>query len=501
MNNKFSLKEHFDNKYMHYVSLTLVVLLTLCIRLLSNNGVNLSLYIFVVFFAFLFVIKRADRMLELLIYYFFFFLYTLILAYGFYNSLVVTLLISLFFSSVFYSIFILDWHLSKVNNNIIINSLLTSLAGVIILIIFEVFRFYFPIFGEYEFFENKFLLQWFSIIGPLGMDFLILFISEMICNLVIHGYKKTYIFVSIVASIIIMFTVYSTIRITNKSEDEYYVKVSLATGPYQGKQTTEYLSIEYDENVACFDSIIDASSSGGAKIVAFCEEAFCIDMERKEEFISYASSKAALYNMNIILACEFDRYNISGQVLSATNELLFIDENGKVINNYLKYKTIPLIEDNIERGEGFFPSVNINIGGKDIKLSYCICYDSDFSTYVTRIDKDVDLFIVPTWDWDGIQNKHYKTVGTNSVTHLTTTVKVTYDGYSTITNQYGDLLYKENTNDVGYGCCVICDVPINSSISLYDVIGKYLNATYVVGFICICIVISNKKIKENKRKN
>lgn len=500
MNNKFNFKEHFDNKYMHYMYLALVVLLTLTVRLLSNAQVYLSLYIFVVFFTFLYVIKKADRMFELLIYYFFFFLYTLILAYGFYNSFLVTCFIALLFSSTFYGILILDWHLNRVLENKLLVSLLTSLGGVIMLIIYELCRFYFPIIGEYEFFENKLLLQWASLFGPLGIDFLVLFICEMLANLVIFGYKKIYALVGTAAVIIICLTIYSTVRITNKKDPQYTIKVAMATGPYQGKETIGYIQIPYDDNIACFDSVIAKASTENASLLAFCEEAFAIRESRRDEFISYVCSKASMYNMNIVLACEFEKPNTTDQIESGTNEILFIDSTGNVVNNYLKYKTIPLIEDNIKRGEGFFPDVNVNIEGHDMKISYCICYDSDFSTYITRINKDVDLFIVPTWDWDGIQNRHYKAVGTNSVTHLTTTVKVTYDGYTTVTNQYGDLLYKENTNDVGYGTCVTVDVPINANRSPYDVIGKYLNSIYFAAFVCISVVVVSKRINDNKKE-
>lgn len=119
--------------------------------------------------------------------------------------------------------------------------------------------------------------------------------------------------------------------------------------------------------------------------------------------------------------------------------------------------------------------------GKEIKIASVICNDSNFVSFVRGgIERDTQVFLVPTWDWEPIDDYHNKWVIYRSIENGFSMVRSTYDGYTTATDQYGRVIMTCDTDSVGYEHVSFADVPVKRLFTIYKAAGMIIDWMYPV---------------------
>ena len=225
----------------------------------------------------------------------------------------------------------------------------------------------------------------------------------------------------------------------------------------------------YSENETYLTRTAKEAAENGAKLIAYAEEAFIITYE-EEKVLTDKAVSAARDNNIFILLC-LDSEDEEG---AWVNKAVFIDNEGNILSDYLKTNMIPVIEDDYKAGDGVIPCNQITIDGQERNVSYSICYDATFPTYILTMDEKTDLFINPSWDWAEIDDINYRLQAISAIESGVVLFKPTVDGVSIVTDPYGNLSYKESTLGGDYEEVRYVDVPGGRTDTIYSRISKFV---------------------------
>ncbi len=293
-----------------------------------------------------------------------------------------------------------------------------------------------------------------SLIGSYGLTFVIQWI---ICSIFyiaenrknIQKLKVTLVCPSIITAIL----VFGFIRFYTAPQADLTFKIAYAVGPYRG-DFIHSVDVSYDDNVSYFKTSCKSAADQGATLVAYTEEAFYFVKEDADNFVTIAKNEAINNNISILLCIEtLDNEEIS------QNKIIWIDSMGEIKANYLKSHLIPVLESDYQFGDNVIPYVDFDVDGRNVRISMCICYDSDDPLYTYTLNRDTDVFIVPSWDWELIRQKHTNSTAYVSLQNHVTFVKIAYDGWSSVIDPYGRKYYHEkvDTHDTNVH---LMDVPV-----------------------------------------
>lgn len=278
------------------------------------------------------------------------------------------------------------------------------------------------------------------------------------------------------------------------------VRVAYTTGPYVG-DFINYESIPTEDSIASMRASAETAARKGAEILAFNEEAFEIADTEKEAFLNACADAARENELHMLVGMDVDNTGDGKGV----NELVWLAPNGEILGSYAKEKLIPILEADYEKGDGVIPTLELDLNGKKLKVSYLICYDSNFPIYVGGIPNDTDILFLPSWDWDGVTRIHYKLINTLAVENGVTVVKPTYDGISTVVLPDGQPLIVTNTNEVGFESVQTADVPIRGEKGFTVVKNEkspyiYSIISVEVMSILVCLMLLYGSLFENREK-
>ena len=171
---------------------------------------------------------------------------------------------------------------------------------------------------------------------------------------------------------------------------------------------------------------------------------------------------------------------------------VLIDNEGSILSDYLKTNMIPVIEDDYKAGDGVIPCDHVTIDGQERYISYSICYDATFPTYIMTMDEKTDLFINPSWDWDEIEDLNYRLQAISAIESGVVLFKPTVDGMSIVTDPYGNLSYKESTLGGDYEDVRYVDVPGGRTDTIYSRVYRYIApiwsflALLILAYAAVC---------------
>lgn len=322
----------------------------------------------------------------------------------------------------------------------------------------------------------KGLIQIESIIGCAGFMFLICFLSSMLVYGILN---KSFDSLLGFCSIMIVLTVFGSLRLTLPGEPDSTVKFAFCTGPYIG-EASRHVDASYDKYLISFNKTAKEAHEKKAKLLVYTEKSFKIDHVDLSSFLETACSKAKAYNIHILVSYEL--YNRSNK---NWNELTWIDNKGNIVATYDETMLLPNIEKNIESGKGDIPYISLNIDGQNVQISALICYDSNFSTHLSQMKKDTDILVLPSWDWKAVATPHMKLVNTVAVEQGVTVLKPTYDGFNTVTDPYGRVSHMSDTNETGYENVQIVDVPEFHVKKLYRLLASFILWIFPLGLIIL----------------
>ena len=325
-------------------------------------------------------------------------------------------------------------------------------------------------------FGNKALIQSTAFLGDVFITFVVAFIPSIIVYMIIEKDDKKLRKTGIcVLSAFLMMLVLGTVRYLKSKRPENDILMAYASGPqktyYEDPSDTE---AGYSENVEYLRKSVKAAAENEAKLIAYAEEAFIVNKTESENLVSKAKELAKEYNIYILLCLDIDDDE------NCYNKALLIDKSGQILSDYIKTNLIPVVEDDYTEGDGEIPCNEIEIDGQKINVSYTICYDATFSDYLMSMDDRTDLYINPSWDWDEIDDLNYRMQGMSAVMAGVELFKPTVDGWSVVSDPYGNVSYKESTLGINYNEVFFAPVTPDKTKTLYKSIYKYVRAFWTI---------------------
>lgn len=311
------------------------------------------------------------------------------------------------------------------------------------------------------------LCQITAVLGIYFIDFLLGWTASVLVFLMDHKTSRSSIAAvscyAIALSAVLGFgTVHSGRMNAQEKAKSDTVRVAYVTGPYCGT-FTEAGSVHFtlEETITSFANAVTEAAQDHAEILLFSEEAYCILDTEEDTLIHTAQNIAEENNMHLLLAYEVEDTDDSEDGKSI-NKLSWITDEGEIIYDYTKHCIIPVIETSeYVRGDKDIEAFEINVHGKTLEVASAICYDSDFDLFMSSMGKNIDLLLFPTWDWKVIAEEHFGVARLRAISMETTLVRSVYDGWSAVIDSAGNVLARDNTNEVGYETVLVYDVPIH----------------------------------------
>lgn len=336
----------------------------------------------------------------------------------------------------------------------------------------------------YAQYDNKPLLQLTSVVGEFGVTFLIAWTASVAVFVIDHWKKPKGKRVGLIAlSVLLLLHIGGAIRYMGWDDEGPVVKVAQAIGPKMDQDKGELQELPFDQNVAALETNIIGAFEKGADILVFSEKAFTIEDVEEKHFIENAQILARKFSLPILLTldvADLDN-NYDGRWI---NKAVLIDQDGGISAEYLKHSAIPVAESNsIVVGTSGIPMVNLAMGDNRYNVSFVICYDGNFSDFILGMDPETQIYFNPSWDWESINDFHYRTIGVRSVEMGTNLVMTTNDGISLVSNPVGKEIFRDRIDKMGLNQVVITEVPVKSVETIYSKFGFFVNMIYPLASI------------------
>ena len=460
--------EHHDNRFIKGAY-----------YLFKNNFLNIILFIIVIFIWIPTCLPGGDNPLYLMVstwiwlhcllilernakklynYLFLFIALWISLAFnnfGTYGSTFIQFVLNLINCIIVFPAFLIDNLLNRKFNNF-----LMTLVFPILFLLFSFISLFFNIGTNLriDIFQGILIVpyQIVSVIGAFGMSFLITWICT--CIIYIFKNRKNYrkLIKAIICPIIIIFIwIFGFVRLKTIPKEDFSFNMAYAIGPYRGDFLEDY-NISYEEQVEYFTSTCKKAAEEGAKLIVYTEESFYMLDNEYERFITLVKNMSKDNNIDILLGVEKDNYYSMD-----INEILWATSNGEIKIEYKKSRLIPVLESrDYEVGDNIIPYIDFPIDGHIVRISMCICFDGHNPLYTYSMNPETNVFILPAWEWDIIQEKARLSTTYIPVQNHVTFVKVVYDGYSFVTDPYGREIYIEKNNNFNNSYLKIINIPV-----------------------------------------
>ncbi|MFL7793696.1 MAG: nitrilase-related carbon-nitrogen hydrolase [Anaerolineae bacterium] len=218
---------------------------------------------------------------------------------------------------------------------------------------------------------------------------------------------------------------------------------------------------------AAFEALEDAlfaeserAAQMGAKIIFWSEANAVIPAERKETFLERAQAFAQGHQVYFVPAMVALKYGES----YGENVLAVIGPSGEVAYIYEKTKSwYPTNSD------GVLHAIDTPYG----RLSTAICFDMDFPSFIHQAARqDVDIMLVPAFDWEQIKSFHTQVGLLRGVENGFSVVRQVNEGLSMAIDHRGRVLAYQDffttPNRV-----MIADVPTQGVETVYGALGDW----------------------------
>lgn len=350
----------------------------------------------------------------------------------------------------------------------------------------------------YAQYDNRPLLQLTSVIGEYGLTFFICFVASAFAYVVIHWNqaKAKRIGVAILLSLVAAH-VCGLCILTGETESST-IRLAQTIGPkLEQLPNGEWMDLPYEKNLESFNKIVNSAHRQNAEMLIMNEEAFSIADTNAADFMANAAMYAKKFGMPILLPLEVDFTDSLNQGRYKNVAFLF-DGEGNVVAEYNKHKPLPIVETfDLEAGTEKVPTIPLKIGGENYLISYVICYDGNFTEIVRSMGDSVQIYFNPSWDWEGLNDFHYRMLAVRAVENGVNLVMITYDGISVVTNDYGKEIFRKGIEEIGYEKVFITDVPTGFHVTVYGRFGNIINWTYLVLAVSLLSIAIYRKRKQS----
>lgn len=359
-------------------------------------------------------------------------------------------------------------------------------------------------------FAFKPLIQLTTITGVHGIAFLICWFASIVYWITENEFgaktvKTGLITFGIVFSGILGFGI---TRIITQPQVSQTVKVATITGPFDlhalAKKETDMLMhlsknpqtkipnsfYSSDDDITKQISHTKKAADKGAKIIIWNEAALFLNQKQLKHVLTQIQSIARKYKTYIVIA--FYEENLSEGDKPLNNKSVLITKDGTIEWQYKKSYPTPVELPLVNAGNSIIPTYNTEYG----KIGNVICYDYDFPSLLQQANKsDVDIMLVPAYDWEGFAHMHSKManletlqsginmVRSNSIKGINSIV----DGYG---NTVSELVSFKSKERILYG-----NLPLNKITTLYSRIGNSFSILCFTILIVITVLRIIKRVK------
>lgn len=216
----------------------------------------------------------------------------------------------------------------------------------------------------------------------------------------------------------------------------------------------------------------------GAQIVFWSEAAAILRPEDREAFVQRAQSFAQEHQVYFVPAMVVLKYGES----HGENALAMITPEGEMAYTYEKTKSWYQTDS-----DGVLRTIDTPYG----RLSTIICFDMDFPAFVNQAAKqDVDIMLVPAYDWKGIETFHTQVGLMRAVENGFSAFRQVNEGTTMAVDYLGNVLTYQDFFTASDGV-VVADVPTQGVDTIYGAVGDwfaYAAVLFSVGVVVWAVV-------------
>jgi apolipoprotein N-acyltransferase len=217
----------------------------------------------------------------------------------------------------------------------------------------------------------------------------------------------------------------------------------------------------------------------GAQLVAWPEQSLLTFKENEPEFLERAQRLAAEERIYLAMGIAAIR---TGAVRPLENKIVLVDPSGKIVFSYLKSRPAAPEAAIMVRGDDHLPVIATDQG----RMASAICFEADFPEFVRQIgQKDADLWIVPSNDWEAIKRSHFEMAVFRAIENGSPMLRATSSGLSGAIDPWGRVL--GITDHFSGARTLVSQVPLGHVPTLYSHVGD-LFAWLCIGSLGVLVV-------------
>jgi apolipoprotein N-acyltransferase len=337
---------------------------------------------------------------------------------------------------------------------------------------------------SYTQYGNLPLTQIVSVTGVWGIGFLIIWLASVVNYAWEHEFNwlKIKNVVGICAGIIAVVLLFGGARLALFPPEIKTVRIASITTPGIMAQFMELIKSRkvplLKDNLSTLDNLTTQAAQFGAKIVFWQEDAAIVTKNDEAAFVTHGRELARKEKIYLMLGMTVLDPRFSQK---AQNKVVLINPSGEVAWEYLKHHLVPGKEaPYYVSGQGKIPTLITPYG----KISAVICYDMDFPIFINQLKSEIDILLVPSFDWKEVTPTSTEKVTFRAIEHGYSLIRCTGDGLSIAVDPYGrtlSALTYFNTDEH----IMISDVPMKGVTTIYSQIGDLFAWLCVAGFVII----------------
>ncbi|MDH5525585.1 MAG: hypothetical protein OEY01_16585 [Desulfobulbaceae bacterium] len=337
----------------------------------------------------------------------------------------------------------------------------------------------------YTQYGNLPLMQLAAITGIWGLSFLITWFAS-ITNFAWERqfawpkFRKIAILYAVVITCVFLYG-YGRLAVT----DEISEKTCIASVTNPRDFFSRFYGIDWTDRSAAheemqkdIDYLFDAtrsSAQAGAKIVLWQEYAVSVMEEDEDELVARAKKLALQEQIHLALAIGLFPLTYPDQPWQ--NKLIWIDPDGKVINEYFKLKPAPPLEPIIP-GKGGIPTLDTSTA----RIAAVICADLDYPSMIRQAGTDgAEVLLIAAQSWKATDPLHTYMAVFRAIENGFSMAMATGGGLSIAVDPYGRPINTADYFDSTQRQMISC-LPIKGVETIYSQIGDIFAWLCIAGF-------------------
>ena len=352
----------------------------------------------------------------------------------------------------------------------------------------------------YTQFGNLPLMQLASLTGIWGLTFLIMWFASVVdwCSRDNNIWPRIISRGWIYASAFLGVMLYGGIRLLS-FQPEIYSQGIVSFTPSDGiaelvrlreergfNSTVQMSRESRDELTGILDDVhrsifnrMDQITGPAHELVLWPEAGMSVLREQEQDFIEAGMDFAKRKSVFVMLAYYLIPENGSGQL--PENKSVMITPDGRMEYEYLKAYPVPGAGH--KAGEKQIPVIETSMG----RIGTAICYDMDFTHLIHQAGrKDVDIMIVPAWDWEAIDPLHTHMAAFRGIENGFSVVRQTGEGLSMATDPTGRVLaYMDHFTSPEH--VMISSVPVKRYPTIYAITGDLFAWISIAVFLVMMV--------------